>query len=66
MHGEREGAKDEYTSYAIQAAQREASGSFIAAFDGLHGWFWQNRGKTPVTLNITVTGFQKKLLRPGQ
>jgi len=64
MHGEREGAKDEYTSYAIHAAQRDASGSFTAGFDGLHGWFWHNRGKHPVNLRLTVTGFQKKLVRP--
>lgn len=61
MHGDLENAKDEYTSYAISAAQREASGTFTAAFDGLHGWFWQNRGKAPVTVRITVSGFQKSL-----
>ncbi|MDQ3039543.1 MAG: hypothetical protein M3Q51_06280 [Pseudomonadota bacterium] len=67
MHGERSGAaKDEYTSYWLESVQKQASGTFTAPFDGSHGWFWLNRGKTPVTVQVKVAGFQEKLYRPGQ
>lgn len=64
MHGEAPGAKGAWTSYAVEAAQREAAGTFIASFDGTHGWYWQNRGTEPVTVEIAVTGFQPSLYRP--
>lgn len=66
MHGELPDAHDEYTSYWVDGGQREGSGTFVAPFDGNHGWFWQNRGKQPVTVKVTVTGFQTKLFRPGK
>ena len=67
MHGERtDAAKDEYTSYWIEKVQQEASGTFTAPFDGSHGWYWLNRGKAPVTVQVDVAGFQQKLYRPGQ
>jgi hypothetical protein len=64
MHGERPDAKGTWTSYAVERSQREASGTFIAPFDGSHGWYWQNRGTEPVTVNIQVAGHQEKLYRP--
>ena len=64
MHGEAAGAKGIWTSYAVEAAQREAAGTFVAAFDGTHGWYWQNRGTEAVTVEIVVTGFQPSLYRP--
>jgi hypothetical protein len=66
MHGDHAGATNgEYTSYWIERSQREASGTFTAAFDGNHGWYWLNRSSEPVTVQVEVTGFQGKLFRPG-
>ena len=65
MHGERPDAKDEYTSYWIEGAQREGAGTLVAPFDGKHGWYWRNRGTEPVTVEVTVSGFQQALVRPG-
>ncbi len=64
MHGERTGVTGAWTSYAVEAAQRMASGTFTAPFDGSHGWYWENRGTTPVTVTIDVTGFQESLYQP--
>lgn len=65
MHGERvDAAKDEYTSYWVEPAQQQASGSFIAPFEGSHGWYWLNRGTAPVTVALEVSGFQTKVYRP--
>lgn len=65
MHGERSGAKDAWTSYWVEPAQRQGSGNFVAPFDGSHGWYWLNRGAEPVTVSVEVAGFQEKLYRPG-
>lgn len=64
MHGERIGEKGGWTSYDIEAAQREAGGTFVAPFEGSHGWYWENRGTTPVTVQVDVTGFQEALYQP--
>lgn len=64
MHGERPSVKGPWTSYAIEAAQRSAAGTFIAPFDGTHGWYWENRGTTPVTVTVDVSGFQDALYQP--
>jgi hypothetical protein len=64
MHGEAADAKGTWTSYAVESAQREAAGTFVASFEGTHGWYWQNRGTEPVTVEIAVTGFQPTLYRP--
>lgn len=66
FHGETPESKREFTSFDVEAAQRQAAGTFIAPFAGLHGWYWKNRGQQAVTVTLTVTGFQKRLFRPGQ
>lgn len=64
MHGERPDVKGSWTSYSVEAAQSEAEGTFIAPFDGTHGWYWQNRGTAPVDVSVEVIGFQADLYRP--
>lgn len=64
MHGERPTVKGPWTSYSIEAAQRSAGGTFTAPFDGTHGWYWENRSTTPVTVKVNVTGFQEALYQP--
>jgi hypothetical protein len=65
LHGELPDAKSEYTSYDIEANQRQGAGTFVAPFTGTHGWFWKNRGQQPVTVTLTITGFHKRLVRHG-
>ena len=65
MHGDKlNAAEGEYTSYWIDTPRTSASGSFTAAFEGKHGWYWLNRGDKPVTLTVKVSGFQTELFRP--
>jgi hypothetical protein len=64
MHGERTGVKGAWTSYSVEAAQREGAGTFVAPFDGSHGWYWENRSASPVTVQIDVVGFQSALYQP--
>lgn len=65
MHGEPPNAGDnEFTSYWKEKAQEKASGVFVAPFAGTHGWYWQNMGEEPVTIQIAVSGFFEKLYIP--
>lgn len=64
MHGEQTGVKGAWTSYSVEPAQRAGSGTFIAPFEGSHGWYWGNRGTAPVTVQIDVSGFQSALYQP--
>jgi hypothetical protein len=31
-------------------------GSYVAPFEGIHGWYWQNRSPRPVTVTLEATG----------
>jgi hypothetical protein len=66
MHGEPLNAKpNEFTTYWKVPQQSAAQGAFVAPFDGIHGWFWRNKGDKPVTIKVKVSGFQEKLYRPA-
>ncbi|MDL2353973.1 MAG: hypothetical protein QFF03_01815 [Pseudomonadota bacterium] len=66
MHGEPLNAKpNEFTTYWKVPQQSAAQGAFIAPFDGIHGWFWRNKGDKPVTIKVKVSGFHEKLYRPA-
>jgi hypothetical protein len=65
MHGEQLNAKqDEFTSYWKDREQTSGHGSFVAPFDGTHGWYWRNRGDKPVTVTVRVSGYFDKLYQP--
>jgi hypothetical protein len=65
MHGEPPNAgDDEFTSYWEERQLSSAQGSFTAPFAGNHGWYWRNKGETPITVKLRTTGFYKDLFRP--
>ena len=67
MHGERpDAAEGEFTSYWEERELSSAQGTFTAPYSGSHGWYWRNKGDTPVTVAVRVTGFYGELFRPGQ
>jgi len=47
-----------------KAAGAKASGSLIAPWQGIHGWYWQNKSETAVTVRLRMAGFYE--LIPGQ
>lgn len=53
-HADRQGTP--YHGYAKGSAQSSDEGVLVAAFDGMHGWFWRNRGDEPVTVTLRTTG----------
>jgi hypothetical protein len=64
MHGERPNS-DEFSSYWEESGLTEGQGSFTAPFAGTHGWYWRNKGETPVTVKVKTSGFYKDLFRPA-
>lgn len=53
-HADRPGTR--YYGYAKGTAQASDEGVLVAAFDGMHGWFWRNRGDAVVTLTLRTDG----------
>lgn len=52
-----------YHNYAKGTAVRADSGSLTAAFDGMHGWFWRNRGTDTVTVTLRTRGDYQEVKR---
>jgi hypothetical protein len=40
-----------------RSTRTRGSGSLTAPFAGLHGWYWENPGWTPITISLTSAGF---------
>lgn len=64
MHGEQPNAGEDFTSYWTDEQQASGNGTFIAPYDGSHGWYWLNRGDKPVTIKVKISGFYNKLYKP--
>lgn len=59
-HADRPGTP--YYGYAKGNGQSSDEGVLVAAFGGMHGWFWRNRGSEPVTLTLRTSGEYTELL----
>lgn len=46
----------EAVTYEKGRGSNGSEGEIVAAFDGNHGWFWRNRDKTPLTVNLKLRG----------
>lgn len=40
-----------------QGRSRANYGAYVAPFDGIHGWFWQNRGAEALVIELQTHGF---------
>jgi hypothetical protein len=61
FHGEPDNKpnKDYFESYELndQAGSDHSYGSFTAPSTGIHGWFWENKGKKEVEIHLVTAGF---------
>ncbi len=46
----------ESISYEKGRGSSGSEGSFVAAFDGAHGWFWRNRDDKTATVTLSLQG----------
>lgn len=58
-------SKDFWVRYEEADGVTGRSGSLVAPFAGEHGWYWLNVSDTPITIRLTVTGYQEKLVNYG-
>lgn len=64
FHGEPLNAKpDEFESFILEDKVSASRGSLIAPFTGVHGWYWKNKNKTPVTVVLNASGFYTDIVR---
>jgi hypothetical protein len=61
LHADRPGLR--YHGYEKGQARSSAEGTLVAAFDGMHGWFWRNRGSAPVTVTLRTSGDYQEIKR---
>jgi hypothetical protein len=61
FHGEPDvkPSKDYFESYELndKTGADQSSGSFTAPTTGIHGWFWENKGKKEVQIHLVTAGF---------
>ena len=56
MHSHPFDGGTEATESFVIADLRNQSAIYVAPFNGIHGWYWQNRTMQPVTLTLDATG----------
>ncbi len=57
LHAEPDGADEGYAESFSKGSSAAQSGSYHASFGGIHGWFWENRSPSPVTVTLETAGF---------
>jgi hypothetical protein len=57
MHGEPPDPPKDFAAHRYGKGKSAGeSGELVAAFDGVHGWFWRNRTDLPVTITLKTGG----------
>lgn len=57
VHGDRSAAPAiSYHGYTKGTGVASDAGELVAAFDGMHGWFWRNRTANVVTVTLRTAG----------
>ena len=57
FHGEPEDGPEGFAESYNLGEGDHGTGTFTAPFNGIHGWFWANRGTDTVTVKLTTAGF---------
>lgn len=68
FHAEPEGAEEGFAVSFTAGRDAFGSGSFVAPFAGIHGWFWENRSGVEVQVELSASGWftASKLYSGGQ
>jgi hypothetical protein len=58
MHSEADGAPEGTAEFfEVEESTRGRSGSYVAPFPGIHGWYWLNEGDAPASVTLHAAGF---------
>lgn len=56
FHGEPEGDTTGYFKSYQETTDQQAAGDLVAPFTGAHGWYWENKSATPLTVMLHTKG----------
>jgi len=56
MHSEVDADPEQSVTFELSRGESQR-GTFVAPFDGVHGWYWENRGLEEVEIVLDATGF---------
>jgi hypothetical protein len=56
FHGEPKGDTTGYFESYTVSTSNQVRGSLTAPFDGSHGWYWENKGSSPITVSLQIEG----------
>lgn len=57
FHSAPDGAPPGYAESFDSEESDHRHGTYTAPFSGIHGWYWENRGTTELTIRLTTAGF---------
>ena len=57
LHAEPTGADPDAAESFAQGRGTGDAGTYVAPYDGIHGWFWENRTTETVTVTLRLAGF---------
>ncbi len=60
-HADSKNPRRDYHGYEKGSKVPSQEGVLVAAFDGMHGWFWRNRGTEPLTVTLRTTGVYSEI-----
>lgn len=63
LHSESDGPDVKVVEFK-QGETSASDGSLVAPIDGVHGWYWENRSKNLIVIQLKTAGFYE-LISPG-
>jgi hypothetical protein len=57
FHTEPEGAPPGTSDSFEKGTAAQSRGGYTAPYDGIHGWYWENKTDREITLTLTASGF---------
>lgn len=57
FHTEPEGKPKEASDSFEKGTAAQKRGAYTAPYNGIHGWYWENKSNRPVTVTLTSAGF---------
>ena len=57
FHTEPEGAPRGTSDSFEKGTAAQSRGGYTAPYDGIHGWYWENKTDREITLTLTASGF---------
>ncbi|MEM9624277.1 MAG: hypothetical protein AAF993_21735 [Pseudomonadota bacterium] len=65
LHSEEQGSDPEQAVSFATGRSTGESGTFVAPYSGIHGWFWENRGPQAVVVSLRTSGFYERAIVYG-